>query len=367
VKPEEQILEWKSNIQPVSQEKMRLAKKHWDSLGKPIDGLGDLERVIIRMAGILRDGEELSLDRTAALVFCADHGVVAEQVTQTGQEVTKIVADNFTLGKTTLCVLAKQCRADVFPIDIGMNCANYPEKKLKAYQVTNRKVRKGTGNINIEAAMTQEEGLLAVQEGIQVVKEIKQLGYHAVVTGEMGIGNTTPTSVLTSVLLQLDPDKVTGKGAGLSEEGLLRKKRVVKETIVRLKSLGVSDNDPIQLICEAGGLEIAGMVGACIGGAIYGMPIILDGVISAVAAVLADRIDNRVRDYLFASHQSKEPAGKALLQSLNLSPLLDCHMGLGEGTGGLLILPVFQMALGVYKGMHTFKEIGVEAYSSWLS
>lgn len=364
---EEQIVEWKSEIQAVSKERMQAAKKRWDSLGKPIGGLGDLEQAVIRMAGIRRDGKALSLNRTAALVFCADHGVVAEGVTQTGQEVTKIVADNFAAGKTTLCVLAKQCQADVFPIDIGINCEAYQEKELQPYRVANRKVRRGTGNIKIESAMTQEECILAIKQGIRAVKEAKRLGYDAVVTGEMGIGNTTPTSVLTSILLNVSSEKVTGRGAGLSDEGLLRKRKVVAETVERLKQLGISEQAPIQLLSEAGGLEIAGMTGACIGGAIYGMPVILDGVISAVAAVLADRIDSRVRDYLFASHNSKEPAGRILLNSLGLSPLLECHMGLGEGTGGLLVVPVLRMALGVYYGMNTFDEIGVEAYESCLS
>lgn len=359
---EEQILEWKSRIQPVSKERMQQAKQQWDRLGKPIDGLGDLESVIIQIAGIWREPHKLSLEQVAALVFCADHGVVEEGVTQTRQEVTQIVADNFTKGKTTLCVLAKECNAEVFPIDIGINGKFYSNRELKPYQVANRKVRKGTGNIRKEAAMTIEEGILAIQYGIQAVEEGKRLGYQAVVIGEMGIGNTTPTSVLSSILLEVDAEQVTGRGAGLSDIGFHQKKQIVEEAVWRVKNLGISKATPIPLLCEAGGLEIAGMMGACIGGAIYGVPVILDGVISAVAAVLADQVDHRVRDYLIASHSSKEPAGRKLLAKLGLSPLLECHMGLGEGTGGLLILPVIRMALAVYQKMKTFDEIGVEAY-----
>ena len=292
--------------------------------------------------------------------MCADHGVVAEQVTQTTSEVTRIVAENFTEGKSTVNQMCNYANVDVFTVDIGMDTDYYQENELVTNKVINRKIKRGTNNLAIEDAMSIEECKKAIETGIEIVGALKDKGYKIIATGEMGIGNTTPTSILAGVLLDKSAEEVTGVGAGLSKSGLNKKLLVVKKAIERVKDN--YNQDMYKLISAVGGLEIAGMVGLFLGGLRYKLPIIIDGAISSVSALCAVNIDAACADYMIASHVSGEMTGKLALEKIGVSPMIDGGLRLGEGTGAIALMPMLDMAVSIYNNMGTFDNYNIEAY-----
>ena len=347
-----ELREMLDTIKPVDEGAREAAWKHWDAVAKPLRSLGLLEEAVVRMAAIERT-EMVRLGKRAVVVMCADNGVVAEGVTQTGQEVTAIVAENMTRKATSVCQMAQVARADVIPVDVG-TCRPLCEGVL------DRCIRRGgTANMTQGPAMSREECLRAIQVGIDIVNQLKEQGYGIIATGEMGIGNTTTSSAIVSVLLDRDPGQVTGRGAGLSSAGLERKIAAIERAI----AVNAPDPaDPIDVLHKVGGLDIAGLVGVFLGCAAQRIPVLVDGFISATAALVATRLCPCVQDYLMASHVSKEPAGQMLLDALGLRPLLYGEMCLGEGTGAVAIMPLLDMALAVYHGMTTFEETNIETY-----
>ena len=461
-----------------------LAQQHWDSLGKPIDSLGVLEQHVTKLCMIERTAQP-HVSRRALAVLCADHGCVREGVTQTDSSVTRIVAENFARGLTTTSVLARQFAVDLFPIDVGMlaatdsgtrilssrpmpisalasagvpsresdagrasdsemisssRCQHEEEKQgcaaLRTDRVNERCLQHGSGDIAIEPAMSEEVGERALALGRSLVRELKAQGYDILLTGEMGIGNTTPTSALFSAYLGLPVEETVGRGAGLCDEGLARKRDCVRRALRRVgieagalreDSLGddrpvasaqmyVSSGDPDpgstqgrqccadagpdvkmspcrakQLLFELGGLEIATMAGMFLGAVEEQMPIVIDGAISAAAALAASRIlaesdavvsspeakriaesaadslpdreiHGSVADVALASHVSKDGAARKALEALGLRAIIDADMSLGEGSGAVLLMPMLDAALAVYRGMGSFDDIHVEAY-----
>lgn len=341
----------------------RLSAKHWDGIAKPLDSLGLLEKYIKKICRINLSAGPEALERLghrALLTFCGDHGVVCEGVTQTGKAVTQIVSENFAKGCSSVNYMASVAGVDVFPIDIGMDTDEYPKKELVKGAVIDRKVRRGSGNIAVEPAMTRDECRQALNAGCELVGELKRKGYGIVATGEMGIGNTTPTSVLAALYLGLDAAQVTGRGAGLSDEGLTVKRKVIDRAIKRVRELGMTD--PFDILAQAGGLEIAGMAGAFLGGVKYRMPIVIDGAISSVAALAAYRMDNRVKAFALASHESEELTGKLALEEMGLDAPVHAGMCLGEGTGAMTLLPLLDMAAAVYTNMGRFDDYSIETY-----
>lgn len=271
-------------------------------------------------------------------------------MTQTGQEVTAIVAENFLKEQSSVSLMCKKAGVDIFPIDIGM---------VTDTIVPNYKICYGTKNMCKEPAMTKEEAIHAIHVGWNLVKEKKKENYDVLAIGEMGIGNTTTSSAVASVLLGVESEKMTGRGAGLSDEGLYRKRKAVEKAI----ALHQPDRkDPIDVLSKVGGLDLAGLVGVCLGGAYYQIPIVMDGFISAVAALVAVCLCPLVKDYLIASHSSKEPGMALVLEEMGLTASLYCNMCLGEGTGGIAFLPVLELALEVYQKMGTFEENKIESY-----
>jgi nicotinate-nucleotide--dimethylbenzimidazole phosphoribosyltransferase len=346
------ILDLDSFINEVSllnKEAMKACKQRLDSIAKPLNSLGKLEDTLIQIAGITGSAQ-ISLKKKALVIMCADNGVVEEGISQTGQEVTAIVAENFLKKETTASIMCHQMGADIFPIDIGI---------ARDTNIIQRKISYGTKNIAKGPAMTEEEAIKALEVGISVVKELKEQGYELIATGEMGIGNTTTSSALASVLLECPVEMVTGRGAGLSSEGVLRKIKVIKRAIEINKC---RKEEPLHLLAGVGGLDIAGLAGVFMGGGIYHVPIVIDGMISSVAALLATRLCKNLSSYMIPSHLSKEPAGAMLLKALEKSPFLTCDMSLGEGTGAISIFPLLNMAAAVYEEMSTFKENHIEAY-----
>ena len=329
-------------------EKYEKALRRWDSLAKPLHGMGVFEDIISRMEGM--PGKR-DLQKRCVLVFCADNGVVEEGVTQTGSDVTAVVAENMSKGDATVCKMSKIAHADVIPVDIGM---------LKGVEgVRDCHIMRGTKNFYRETAMTREQCEQAIDIGRMLVREYAERGYDLFATGEMGIGNTTTSSAVVSVLLGCDPETVTGRGAGLSTEGLTRKIQVIRQAV----SLNRPDpEDPLDVMAKVGGLDIAGLAGVFLGGAICRIPVVIDGFISSVAALCAARLAPDASDYMLPSHRSGEPAGGLVLEALGLSPFLECNMSLGEGSGAVAAIPLLEMGLEVYRKMSTFDEIHVQQY-----
>lgn len=336
-------------IEPLDEKAMEQAWQHWDSIAKPLRSLGKLEETIVQIAGITGN-PRVSLDRKALMIFCADNGVVEEGVTQCGQEVTKAVAENFLQVRATAGVLCSHAGADIFPYDIGV---------AQDTCIPSCKIAYGTKNMAKEPAMSREEAVRALEAGIHAAEEKIKDGYQILATGEMGIGNTTSSSAIASVLLGKDPETVTGRGAGLSSAGLQKKIQVIRQAI----DLHHPDpSDPVDVLSKVGGFDIAGMAGVFLAGAAHHVPVVIDGFISAVAALIAVRLAPLASGYILASHVSKEPAAGMLLKELDKEALLHCEMCLGEGTGAVMLFPVLDMALAVYREMATFESTHIEAY-----
>lgn len=337
-------------IEPLDKEAMELAAKRWDSIAKPLHSLGKMEEMVIRIAGITGNAD-MHLEKRALIAMCADNGVVAEGVSQTGQEVTAIVSENFLHGDTSACVMARSCGTDVFPVDVGM--------AVNTAVPTDLKVMMGTNNMAKEPAMSREQAEQGILAGIEMVRRMKEKGYGLLATGEMGIGNTTTSSAVASVLLDQPVEEMTGRGAGLSSDGLRRKINAIK------KAIEVNQPDPkdaIDVLAKVGGLDIAGMAGVFLGGAIYRIPVVMDGFISCTAALVAKRICPLAGEFMLASHVSREPAAKLILKSLGKEAVLHGDMCLGEGSGAVAFFPFLDMGAAVYSSMSTFEDIHVEQY-----
>ena len=330
----------------------KTAKTRWDSIAKPIESLGLLEEAVIKIAA-LTGNDDVKINKRAVLVLCADNGVVIEGVTQTGSVVTAMVALNITKGEASVCRMAEIAHADVIPVDMGMM------RQMEAVGLLNRRVGQGTDNIAVGPAMSREQAISAIESGIRLVADCKENGYNLLATGEMGIGNTTTSSAITAVLLNKKVEEVTGYGAGLSDEGLHCKISAIERAITVNSP---ERDDVIDVLAKLGGFDIAGLVGVFLGGAIYRVPILLDGFISGVSALLASRLCPACECAMLASHISAEPAAAMILDALALRPLLCAEMRLGEGTGAVAAMPLLDMALAVYNEMQTFADVGIKAY-----
>ena len=329
-----------------------LVKKHWDTLAKPLDGMGSFETITAQIGAILGT-EQIDLRKKGVLIFCADNGIVEEGVSQTGQEVTLAVAKSMARKGSSVCKMAQSIGAETIPVDIGINS----EESIPG--VLDRKVRRGTRNFLKEPTMTEEETVRAIVTGIELVRECKEKGYGILATGEMGIGNTTTSSAVASVLLDQPVEEMTGRGAGLTSEGLVRKIAAIRKAI----ELNQPDpSDAIDVLAKVGGLDIAGMAGVFLGGAVYHVPVIMDGFISCVSALIAMQICPAAGDYILASHVSKEPAAHLILEHMKKEAILYADMCLGEGTGAVALFPILDLAAAVYHSMSTFEDINVEQY-----
>lgn len=341
-----------SQITPADQAAIEDSLRRWSAIAKPLGSLGLLESSLVRIAG-MTGSADIDISKRAVVAMCADNGVVNQGVTQSGQEVTAIVTENMSTGCTSVCRMAHVAGAEVVPVDIGVAV------EVKGERILQRCVRRGTADFTQGPAMTREEAEQAVLIGIDIVRELKEKGVNLLATGEMGIGNTTTSSAIVSVLLEKEPEFVTGRGAGLSSEGLTRKIDAIKRGIKLNKP---DKNDALDVIAKVGGLDIAGLCGVFLGGAIYKIPVLIDGFISSASALCAYCLCANARDYMLGSHASNEPAGNMVLDALGLRPFLFADMCLGEGTGAVAVMPLLDMALAVYGEMSTFEEISVEAY-----
>lgn len=328
-------------------------KENWDKIAKPLDSLGKFEELVCKL-GAIQKQELPQCSKTALLVMCSDNGIVEEGISQSGQEVTKICSQNIAMGKTTVGIMAKQTNTEIFAYDVGINCSETVPGTI------NRKIRMGTRNFLLEPSMTKEECEKAIDFGISLVKEYKEKGFHLLCIGEMGIGNTCTSSAIASALLSLDAEKVTGPGAGLSNEALERKIRVVRTANEKYE---LKNKSAKEVLAYVGGYDIACMTGICLGAKKYSLPIILDGAISMVSALVAQRIEDGTVDYLLPSHISREPLVKKLCEELKIQPVIDGNMALGEGTGAVLFLGLLQTIIEVYKNSLSFSQSKVSQYT----
>ncbi|MGI6028122.1 MAG: nicotinate-nucleotide--dimethylbenzimidazole phosphoribosyltransferase [Candidatus Heteroscillospira sp.] len=347
-----ELNEYIAQIKPADRAAMEEAQKRWNSIAKPLGSLGALEDAVIAIAG-MTGSAKVDISRRAVIAMCADNGVVRQGVTQTGQEVTAIVTENMGRRASSVCRMAALAHAEVYPVDIGVAVP------VEGERIVQRCVRRGTADFTEGPAMTRDEAIKAILTGIELVGQLREQGVKLFATGEMGIGNTTTSSAVVSVLLEKDPELVTGRGAGLSSEGLERKIDAIRRGIELNKP---DKNDVIDLISKVGGLDIAGLCGVFLGGGIYRVPVLIDGFISSAAALCAQRLCPACADYMLGSHASAEPAGAMVLEALGMHPFIHAGMRLGEGTGAVAVMPLLDMAMAIYGGMDTFEDIAVEAY-----
>jgi len=341
-----------SGIKPADKRAHQLARERLDSLVKPPGSLGVLEDIAARLAAV-RGELYPSVDRRAVIIMAADNGVVAEGVAAAPQRVTYTQTLNFARGITGVAVLAKRYGADLIVIDVGVG------EDIADPGVINKKIRRSTGNIATEPAMTEDELYRAMSVGAEAARDAAAL-YDVIGAGEMGIGNTTTSSAVLCALLGYDTAErvasTTGRGAGLTEEGYGRKVAVIKKALDLHGPFGA---DPLAALRKVGGLDLAAMTGLYIGAARYGIPVVIDGFISAVAALCAARLNPLCKDYMFASHHSYERGFAAVADELGIDAPLRFKMRLGEGSGCPLMFAVMDGACAVIKDMATFEEASV--------
>lgn len=341
-----------SGITPPDEAARAAAHAHWAGLAKPLGGLGALE-TLLEDAAALTGSAALDVSRRAVLVLCSDNGVVAQGVSQTDQSVTRAVAENLAARRTSVCQMARTAHCDVVPVDMGMAGDPVPG-------VADCRIAAGTADFTQGPAMTRAQAVEAVGRGIRLVQEQKAAGVQLLATGEMGIGNTTTSSAVAAVLLGQPVERMTGRGAGLSDEGLARKVDAICRGILRNEP---DPTDPLDVLAKLGGFDLAGLCGVFLGGALEGVPVVMDGFISGVAALCAVRLCPAAAKAVFASHCSSEPAARLVLDALGKAPLLTAGLHLGEGTGAVASIPLWDMALAVYEGCYSFAEGGIVPYT----
>ena len=325
------------------------ARRALDGKTKPRGSLGRLEELACRIAGIRASAAPSRLE-PAVVVAAADHGVAVEGVSAYPQEVTAQMLGTFAGGGAAVCVLARQAGARLIVVDVGVR------EPIDHPAVLDRRIRAGTANIAREPAMTRGEAEEALAAGIELADGLVDDGVGVIALGEMGIANTTAASALTAVLLDADPAAVCGRGTGIDDQRLSHKIAVVRRARGRTP---VDPTDPVGAIAAVGGLEIAALAGVTLGAGARRTPVLVDGFITAAAALAATRLCPSCGDALIAAHRSPEPGHGAILAALGLEPLLDLRLRLGEGTGATLALPLIAAALAVLSEMATFDEAGV--------
>jgi nicotinate-nucleotide--dimethylbenzimidazole phosphoribosyltransferase len=338
-------------IPPIDIIAAQQAEARQKNLTKPPGSLGRLEEISIQLAGMKADPLP-AVSRKAVIVMAADHGVALEGVSAFPAEVTPQMVLNFLHGGAAINVLARQAGAGVTIVDIGVSSDFDPSLA----GLLHRKVAHGTRNMAKGPAMTCAEAEKALACGMDVLAEVAAKGLDLIATGDMGIGNTTPSSAIVAVMTGLPVAKVTGRGTGIDDAGLAHKVKVIEQAIALNRP---DPNDALDVLCKVGGLEIAGLAGVMIAAAARRIPVVVDGFISTAAAMIAVGLVPDVRHYLFGSHQSVEIGHQAMHKHLGLTPLIDLNLRLGEGTGAVLAFHLIEASSRILREMATFAEAGV--------
>ncbi|MDT9592405.1 nicotinate-nucleotide--dimethylbenzimidazole phosphoribosyltransferase [Nocardioides zeae] len=330
------------------------ARERQAQLTKPAGSLGVLEDLSVRLAGIAGTCPPPVPARPVVAVFAGDHGVLAQGVSPWPAEVTGSMVENFRAGGAAVNVLARACGAEVVVVDVGVATPVVADDV-----VWDRNVRRGTADLRVGPAMTREEALAALEVGIGVADELVERGHDLLLTGDMGIGNTTASACLVATLTGADPTVVTGRGTGVDDATLALKTVVVTEAVARLRRPAAHPVDPVEVLSEVGGLEHAALAGFLLGAAARRVPVLLDGFIAGSAALVAQALCPAVVDHLVAGHRSAEFGHTATLQHLGLRPLVDLDLRLGEGSGAALAAPLVRSAAALLAEMATFDGAGV--------
>lgn len=342
------IAQWTSHISSLDKEAGEKAAAYIDNLTKPPGSLGRLETIASKLAAMTGNPFP-EVTPAGVLVFAADHGVTAEGVSAFPQEITVQMAKNFLKKGAAINVFASQINADFQLIDIGM------AKEVNEDEIISRKIKAGTANFCKEDAMTRDEAVQAIQAGFEEAeKMIAQKRIKCLILGEMGIGNTTASSAMISAFTNKNPASVTGPGTGLTKERMLHKQYILRTA---LQNRNINTHDPLDVLAKVGGLEIAGITGAMLAAATHRVPILVDGFISATAAVTAQALSPLAADYMFVGHHSTEPGHTIAINILDKKPLLDLQMRLGEGSGAAVAFPILRSACAMVREMATFDDL----------
>ncbi|MCR5395930.1 MAG: nicotinate-nucleotide--dimethylbenzimidazole phosphoribosyltransferase [Lachnospiraceae bacterium] len=347
------ILNQKISVDQLNPKDLENMNNEWNHVSKPLGSFGKFEKVYSRIA-VIQKQDVADLSHMKLVVFCGDHGIVEEGVSQTGQEVTGICAQNIGRGLTTAGVMANSLGVEICAVDVGIHSdSDIPHTK-------NCRIKKGTNNFLKEPAMTVPELKAAIQVGMDEALESKENGIRCLLVGEMGIGNTTSAAVMAGYFLGLDAHTVTGRGAGIDDGAFQRKQQVVETALSMYQNLST-----LEICSYFGGLELAAMTGLILGGALYGVPVILDGMLSMISALSAERLLEHTKDYVIASHMSKEPVAKSLAKELSLQPVIYGNMAVGEGAGALMLLPQLRLTDVVFREALKFGDSGVDQYKNY--
>jgi nicotinate-nucleotide--dimethylbenzimidazole phosphoribosyltransferase len=348
---------------------MTRAEGRWDAVSKPKKSLGDLEELIVRIAGAQRT-ENIDISPRAAVVFAADNGIVAERIAQSSPDLTAGVAAHIACGRGNINTMSRAAGCDVICVDVGIDSRYLP---VRPREMVDLHVTDGTRSFLEGPAMTDEDARKAFGAGLYMADRISEKGIRIAAAGEMGIGNTTTSAAVIAALLDREPREIVGRGAGLDDAGLMRKRQVIAQGIDKYgfsqEAARSRDEEPamtrdevLRALSRLGGLDMAAMCGLYIGAACHRIPVIIDGAISAAAALTASMLIPGVSRYMVASHVGKEPAMPYLLEALGKSPVISADLALGEGTGAVMLIPLLEMALSVYRdGIH-FSGLNMEPY-----
>jgi nicotinate-nucleotide--dimethylbenzimidazole phosphoribosyltransferase len=337
-------------IKPVNSDLLQQAQARLDNKTKPPGSLGRLEEFARRMAAI-SGTEEPDLSKKVVFTFAGDHGVVEEGVSLYPKEVTSQMVFNFLAGGAGVNVLARHSGAEVRVVDVGVD---YDFGDTPG--MLHRKVARGTRNFTKGAAMTCEETVAALRVGIELADQCRAEGVGLVGTGEMGIGNTTPSSAIIAAISGLSVRELTHRGTGIGDEALVNKIRVIEQGLARNNP---DPQDPLDVLAKVGGLEIAAIAGLVLGCAANSIPVVIDGFISTAGALIASELHPSVRDYIFAAHRSVEIGHSFMLERIGVRPILDLDFRLGEGTGAALAMGLIEAGVKIMKEMATFEQAGV--------
>ena len=377
-------------IKPLDKNRMEEKEKELNSLLKTPKGLGKLEKLAIWLEGIDKNYKP---DKKMVLVMAADNGVEQEKVSKSKRVITQYVVEAMLNGKSSINALGMVYNADIKVVDLGIDKSSDIKNKINFKGIIDKKIMEfGTNNISKEAAMTYEQAVKAIETGIEMVDEFVKDGYNLFATGEMGIGNTTTSSAILKVLTDLPIDEIVGYGSGIDDKTLEHKKNVIKKAIqvnglldffeksknaegkknirkeqgnmdfenkINFENFKTEESQKsiINVLAKVGGLDIAGMAGTYLGCAKNRVPVVIDGFISAVSALIAYKICPVSREFMIASHLSEEPGMKYIMKELNLEPMLFMNMKLGEGTGAVMMFPVIEGACNITKVVREYPDV----------
>jgi nicotinate-nucleotide--dimethylbenzimidazole phosphoribosyltransferase len=342
-----------AGIEPVSQLWRQKARDYLVNLATPPGALGDLLVLAEQLAAIRQTLKPL-VGNKVVITMAGDHGVVAEGVSAFPQEVTPQMVAGFVAGGAGINILADVVGARVLVVDMGV-AADLSEMVARG-QIISARIAAGTRNMAEGPAMTREQAVQSLEAGINIVGGLVREGAELVGTGDMGIGNTTPSSAILAAISGLPVSKVTGRGTGLNDEALVNKIRVIERA---LQVNRPDPADPVDVLAKVGGFEIGGIAGVVLGAAYYKLPVVVDGFISSAGALLASKLAPGSADYMIAAHRSVEYGHQYLLDELGLKPLLNLNLRLGEGTGGALAMNIVEAAARIINDMATFESAGV--------